>query len=51
MTADAYATAFMVTGLDEACKIADKIEGLEYYILYTDENGEIKKRFTIKGLQ
>ena len=42
MTADAYATAFMVVGLEEAKRIAGQIAGLEVYFIYSGENGEMK---------
>jgi len=39
MTADAFATAFMVMGKDAGINIADQIPGLEIYFIYADENG------------
>lgn len=39
-TADAYATAFMVTGLDGAKKILDKHPELMVYFIYTDKKGK-----------
>lgn len=39
--ADAYATAFMVSGLEKALEICKK-QGIDAYFIYTDENGEIK---------
>lgn len=38
-TADAYATSFMVMGLDGAKKILDKHPELMAYLIYTDEKG------------
>ena len=38
-TADAYATSFMVMGLDGARKILDKHPELMAYLIYTDEQG------------
>ena len=38
-TADAYATAFMVLGLDEARRILNRHPELLAYLIYTDENG------------
>lgn len=38
-TADAYATAFMVLGLDGALRILDRHPDLLAYLIYTDENG------------
>ena len=41
MTADAYATAFMALGLEEARKVAEKLNGeIEYYMIYTTEDGK-----------
>ena len=40
-TADAYATAFMVMGLDEACKVLDAQKQLKAYLIYTDEQGNL----------
>ena len=40
MTADAYATAFMVLGKDAGIKIAEHVPGLEIYFIYSDDNGE-----------
>lgn len=39
MTADAYATAFMVLGLDRAKRLASKIKGIEYFLIYSDKDG------------
>lgn len=39
MTADAYATAFMVLGLEEGIKLSKKLPGLEVYFIYSDETG------------
>lgn len=36
MTADAYATAFMAMGLDDALKLAATLPEIEYYFIYTD---------------
>lgn len=41
MTADAYATAFMVMGLEKTKEFLKTNKGLEVYIVY-DENGELK---------
>ncbi len=38
--ADAYATAFMVVGLDEAKKILNRNKDLKAYIIYNDANGK-----------
>ena len=39
--ADAYATAFMTTGLDAAVEICKKND-IEAYFIYAGENGEMK---------
>jgi thiamine biosynthesis lipoprotein len=41
-TADAYATAFMVMGADEAEKFLEKNSFLEAYLIYSDKNGNLK---------
>ena len=50
MTADAYATAFMVLGVDSAMKICNEIDGLDCYLIYSDEKGEFKTTQT-KGFE
>lgn len=40
ITADAYATAFMAMGLEKAREAAKNIPGIEYYVIYSDENGK-----------
>jgi len=40
MTADAFATALMVLGVDDALKLAQTISSIEVYLIYADENGE-----------
>jgi thiamine biosynthesis lipoprotein len=37
--ADGYATACMVLGLEESKKLVDKIEGLDAFFIYNDEQG------------
>lgn len=49
MTADAYATAFMVMGIKKAKRILQKEKELEAYLIYHDENGNIKT-FTTDGI-
>ena len=44
MTADAFATAFMVLGIEKACSIAEQIDGLEYLFVYSDEEGKTKEK-------
>lgn len=40
MTADAYATAFMVLGSEEAKPLCAKVPGLEYFIICSDSVGD-----------
>jgi thiamine biosynthesis lipoprotein len=40
MTADAFATAFMVLGKDAGIEIASNISDIEIYFIYVDENGD-----------
>lgn len=49
MTADAYATAFMVLGLEESRKIAES-EHLDAFLIYQDEAGALKS-YVSSGLQ
>lgn len=46
MTADAYATAFMVLGLEKAMAIANREPNIEAYFIYNDENGVMKTAWT-----
>ena len=39
MTADAYATVFMVQGVEHAAEIAKKVPEIEYFLIYADEEG------------
>lgn len=48
-TADAYATAFMVMGLDSARKVLDSHPELMAYIIYNDSKGRYRVWFS-KGL-
>ena len=41
MTADAFATAFMASGLDKSQRIAAKVPGLFYYFIYTKPDGSM----------
>ena len=47
MTADAYATAFLVMGLEESRKIGLTEKGLEVYFIYSDEKGEFQTYSTL----
>jgi thiamine biosynthesis lipoprotein len=42
MLADAYATAFMVLGLDKAKEILKQDEALDAYLIYAGDDGEIE---------
>ncbi|MFA0962400.1 FAD:protein FMN transferase [Roseivirga sp. BDSF3-8] len=42
MTADAYATAFMVMGLKEARDLAESEQNLEAYFIYSDSTGALQ---------
>ena len=39
-TADAYATAFMVMGLEQAKKVLEANPGLQAYLIYADDKGQ-----------
>ncbi|MFT3737127.1 MAG: FAD:protein FMN transferase [Breznakibacter sp.] len=43
MTADAYATAFMVLGLEKSLAIANTDPTIEAYFIYSDENGNMQE--------
>ncbi len=46
MTADAYATAFMVMGLEEAEDFCQSDPTINAYFIYSGENGEFETYFT-----
>ena len=46
ITADGYATAFMVMGVDKAYDLVQKLPGIEAYFIYSDENGEFQEKMT-----
>lgn len=46
MTADAYATTFMVLGVDKAKELASTIPQLEYFIIYADKFGMQKVTYS-----
>jgi FAD:protein FMN transferase len=50
MTADAFATAFMVMGLEKAQELIMKRPDIEAFLIYADENGENQLLMT-KGFQ
>ena len=45
-TADAYATSFMVMGMDGARRILEKEKGLMAYLIYTDRQGKLAVWFS-----
>jgi thiamine biosynthesis lipoprotein len=46
MTADAYATAFMVLGLERSMEIVKGDPDLEAYFIYGDEEGAYKSTYS-----
>lgn len=42
MTADAYATAFLVLGVEKSMKIINKTRGLEGYLIYSGDQGDYR---------
>ena len=46
MDADAYATACMVKGLDNARRWIGRMDGVEAYFVYADEKGVLKEWYT-----
>ena len=40
ITADAYATAFMVLGIDKSKELFAKLKGMEVYFVYSNQKGE-----------
>jgi thiamine biosynthesis lipoprotein len=42
MLADAYATAFMVMGIEKTKQFIEEYSGIEIYLVYTDKNGDWK---------
>jgi thiamine biosynthesis lipoprotein len=50
MTADAYATAFMVFGVDKSIEFLKKNKFLDAYLIYADKEGKFRV-FATKRLQ
>ena len=50
MTADAYATAFMAMGLEDALNLAKQIDGIEYYLIYMDSTDQMQVELS-EGMQ
>ena len=46
MKADAYATAFMVMGLDKALKLAEELPEIEAFFIYGNEDGSMDVKYT-----
>lgn len=46
LLADAYATAFMVMGLDKALALAESEPEIEAYLIYGGEDGQLKVKYT-----
>ena len=46
MTADAYATAFMVSGVEKSKEILRKHPELHAYLIYSDESGDLQVYYT-----
>ncbi len=46
MQADAFATAFMVLGVDSSLVLCRKIDGMECYLIYADEQGNYEIAMT-----
>jgi len=44
--ADSYATAFMAMGMEKAFNLAEKLPEIEAYLVYFDENGNVKTKYT-----
>lgn len=51
ISADAYATAFMAMGLEKVRQVAKNIPGIEYYVIYSDENGKHQIEYSTGMLQ
>ncbi|MFO7825110.1 MAG: FAD:protein FMN transferase [Cyclobacterium sp.] len=49
MTADAFATAFMVLGVDGAREIYETTDGLEVFLIFNDDRGQMQS-FVSEGL-
>lgn len=50
MTADAYATACMVMGIDSAIAMLSEDKSMDGYFVYSDEDGNIKT-YTTEGIK
>lgn len=50
MYADGYATTFMAMGLERSQELLKKLEGVEAYLMYSDESGNLQV-FATPGFQ
>jgi thiamine biosynthesis lipoprotein len=50
MTADAFATAFMVMGVEKGKDFLKNHPKIDAYFIYTDQNGKLKTFYT-KGFE
>ena len=46
MTADAYATAFMVMDVEDACSMAEQVPEIEYYLIYSGDDGITRIKYS-----
>lgn len=46
ITADAWATSFMVVGVEKSKEMLSKLKGIEVYFVYSDQQGEYKIFFS-----
>jgi len=46
MSADAFATAFMIMGFDKSKKLVNKLDGIDAYFIYSDDKGDFCTEFT-----
>ena len=52
ISADAFATAFMIMGLEKSKKLVRKLDGIEAYFIYSDNKGDFCTEYTdaFKGI-
>lgn len=50
MRADAFATGFMVTGLERSKELSEKVSGVDVYLIYENEKGQLSA-FRTAGLE
>ncbi len=46
ITADAYATAFMIMGLEKSFAFANRRDNMEVYLIYSDKKGNFQVKYT-----